>query len=163
LRDEYAETEIKQSWKADRLEITIEPATGKRAFIPSDRSYRLIFHGVRKPATVQVTLDGSDRQVEYRYGETTESLALDAIPVEPGSRAVITITSDEGSLLSKRDRTFERCKKFLHTFRLETHVKSNIDRELAHLIENPEALPIYRAGLKPSHYDALRNTLTKSA
>ncbi|MCP4361640.1 MAG: hypothetical protein GY796_26820 [Chloroflexi bacterium] len=88
------------------------------------------------------------RPYETQYPALAQRLSID-----PAGRE--TIKTDEDNLLSRRDRTQEKCMAILHAFKLETQAKMGISQQLAELQTDPAILKTYASILAPSQIRAL--------
>ncbi len=140
-------TGFRQHWSPGRLRLTVGPAEGDVSLLPPEREITLIIHGVSAPAAVEARVSGTVAAVGVAYDEPHESLAVTGLRLRPAERLDVTVSAAAGaSLLSRRDRTQERCRAMLHAFRLETTAKSFIAQRLSRLAAEPDVL----AGVAPA-------------
>lgn len=168
LEGDYAITRLTQIWSDSQLSFKIakveSSTTTPSRHIPVDRTYRLVFRGVRKPDSLSVSINGASLAVEWSYDEATESLTLPAMPVGPDDELTVSFSVMEGSLLSKRDRRLGTCKAMLHAFRLDSWAKLALDQALPELVQEPQRLQQYAGRLdrvSDAQWMALRNVLER--
>jgi len=169
LEGDYAITRLTQTWNDSQLTFKIarveSSITTPSRHIPVDRTYRLVFRGVRKPDSLDVRINGDNLAAEWSYDENTESLSLPAMPVGPDDELTVSLGVMEGSLLSKRDRRLETCRAMLHAFKLDSWAKLVLGRALPELVHEPQRLQQYVGRLdrvSDAQWMALRNVLERS-
>ena len=146
-------------WQEQRLQFTVTPAQGDISLIPPERTYSLVLHGIRRPDRVQLSIGGRCRPVEYEYDETAEALSIAGIVLTPSDELTLTCSVRAGTVLSRRDRRLETCRKMLRAFRLDTDAKHRIDQDLPAILENPALLLNHGAYLADSHLAALSSVI----
>lgn len=156
---QYAITPFGQSWRGDRLEFTIGPATGDLAQIRAARAYRLVIRGIRRPDEVRLAVNGAEQAPGFTYDEATETLALDRVSLRPADRLSLTLVSHAGSLLAPRDRRLETCRKLLRAFRLDTEAKRRISDDLLAILAGRASLMRHSRDLKDAHLAALQSVI----
>ena len=164
LQGDYAVTRLSQHWGGSRLTFKIAPVEGNAAHIPTGRSYRLVFRGVRQPDALRLAINGAAQPVEWAYDAVTESLTLPALPVGPADELTLTLDVAAGSLLAKRDRRVETCRAMLWAFRLESLAKMALDRALPEIVGDPGKLAQFAGELdrvSEAQWMALRNVLAR--
>lgn len=149
LRGDYALTRLAQTWQNARLTFNIAAVEGNAAHIPDGRAYRLVFKGIRQPDEVELRINGATQGAAATYDETSESLTLGPIRLDPRSALAVSLTTRHDSLLSRRDRRAEICLNMLWSFRLASGAKHALYRALPQLLEQPALLQRFAGG-----YDA---------
>jgi len=152
-------TPLIQTWQEQRLQFTIAPAQGDISLIPSERTYNLTVHGIRHPDRVQLSIGAQHRPMDYTYDEAAEALIIAGIVLTPWDELTLTCSVRARTLLSRRDRRLETCRKMLRAFRLDTDVKHQVDRALPGILENPALLMNHSAYLTDSHLAALSGVI----
>ncbi len=148
-------TPMSQTWQGDRLSFTLGPAVGDLSLVPDRRTYHLVIHGLRAPDRVEMAIDGVEQAPDFAYDEIQEQLAFGAVVLSPAEQLTLNIAVCSGSLLSKRDRRLETCRKLLVAFRLDSGVKARIDRDLPKLLDDPSRLMYHSAELTEGQMAAL--------
>ena len=148
-------TPLIQTWQEQRLQFTVAPAEGDTSLVPPKRIYNLTVHGIRHPDRVQLSICGQDRPVDYTYDETAETLSIAGIVLTPSDELNLTCSVRAGTLLSRRDRRLETCRRMLRAFRLDTDVKHQVDQDLPRILDNPAFLMNHSASLTDSQLAAL--------
>jgi hypothetical protein len=148
-------TPMSQAWQGNRLSFTLGPVEGDASLVPEMRTYHLVIHGVRAPDRVRLAVDGVERATASTYDENQERLILGEVVLRPFEQLTLTVEVDSGSLLSKRDRRLETCRKFLAAFRLDAGVKGRIDRDLPSILKDPALLMYHSADLTGAQMAAL--------
>jgi hypothetical protein len=155
LRGVHCLTPMSQLWHGDRLSFTLGPVEGDTSLVPEGRRYHLVIHGVRAPDRVRLAVDAIEQAPAPSYDAGWERLTLGEIVLKPSQQLTLTIEVDSGSLLSKRDRRLETCRKLLSAFHLDARVKFRIDRDLPRILLDPPVLMHHSADLKASQMAAL--------
>ena len=159
----HATTRFEQSWRGDRMVLTIHPVRGQARLVPSRRDYRLIFSGVRKLDEIEITVNGTPVQLESSYNGLAETVTCRGLQLTPADRAVVTLSVRSGSLLSRRDRTEEKIAAMLPGFRLESRAKQGIDAQLPAIVADANLLGNYWMDLKDAQAIALAEIIHKRA
>jgi len=152
-------TEFSQAWQGGQLEFRILPARGDVALIPAARQYTLLFKGICRPSAVFARLNGSPLPLQASYDAQTETLSVGPLAVGRDDEFAITLAAESASLLSKRDRAAETCRRLLWPFRLDPRIKGRIDRQLDEILADPNLLGDYSLYLQPSQAVALAETV----
>ena len=152
-------TLLTQTWQERHLQLIVAQAQGDITLVPAKRTYNLQVHGIRRPDHVQLSISGQGCLVDYKYDETAETLGVAGIVATPSSELALTCGVSAGSLLSRRDRRLETCRKMLRAFRLDTVTKHRIDQELPAILQDPALLMNHSACLTDSHLAALSNAI----
>jgi hypothetical protein len=163
LQGTYCQTPMAQAWQEREMQVTIGPARGELSLVPQRRTYRLVVHGLRAPDRVRLAVDGVERAVDFAYDVELERLSLGPVTVEPAQALALTLEVDAGSLLSRRDRRRETCRKLLRAFALDSQVKHEIDRDLERMLEDPSLLMQHAGELRDAHLAALSSVLNRGA
>jgi alpha-glucosidase (family GH31 glycosyl hydrolase) len=164
LQGDYALTHMAQSWSGSRLAFRIDRVAGNANHVPAGRSYRLMLHGVRRPGSVRLAVNGVAEQVEEGYNEAAESLALPLLALGAQDELELQVEVSGESLLSKRDRRVETCRALLSAFKMNTHAKGVISEMLPVLVQQPRALESFGGALdlvSDAQMMALRNVLAR--
>ncbi len=159
LNGQYSLTRFSQNWRSDQLQFKIEPVEGNARYIPTPRGYRLVLHGIRNPDDVQLEIRGAPQNLQGEYDPQAETFSLPAVALEPTDGFTLRVSVTAGSLLSKRDRRMETCRKLLRAFRLESLAKWNIDEALPELLQEPGRLARFRNALTDAQWAALNDVL----
>jgi len=154
-------TPLIQRWQEQRLQFTVAAAQGDISLVPAERTYNLVVHGIRHPDHLQLSIRGQDRLVDYTYHEAAETLSIVGIVVTPTDELTLTCGVRAGTLLSRRDRRLETCRKMLRAFRLDTAAKHQVDQDLLDILDKPALLMNHSAYLADSHLAALSNAVTE--
>src|SRR3972149_4092316 len=101
------------------VDFTIEPGQGDVAVVPQQRTYRLIFHRVTRPAEVKVKINGVPHEAVTLYDETLQRFTLEVIAA-PIDRVEITMRRIDQLWVARGDRREERFRQMLRTFRMES-------------------------------------------
>jgi hypothetical protein len=155
----YGVTTFSQSWQTNRLQFTIAPVQGDLSSIPAQRVYRLIFRGIRLPDEVHVSVNSAEAKPNYTYDELAETLTVQGVTLDPKDALTITLATHSSTLLSKRDRRLETCRKLLRAFRLDADAQYRLDRDLANLLEGKSSLLSHSRDLQDAHLSALSNVI----
>jgi hypothetical protein len=162
LQGVHCLTPMSQAWQGDRLSVTVGPARGDVSLVPASRTYHLVIHGVRVPDRVRLTVDGAERAPDFAHDGDQERLTLGGIVLKPSEQLTLTIAVRSGSLLSKRDRRLETCRKLLTAFRLDSGVKVRIDGDLPQILDDPSSLMHHSADLTGAQMAALSAVLGRT-
>ncbi len=149
-------TDIAQDWHSDRLIVTIQAPRGDTTLIPQQRNYRLHLHGIGEPARCQALISGRDVPITLQYDDETEVLIVTGLRLSTTDTLRLEIEAGNGEkLLSRRDRTLEKCQAMLKAFRLHSAAKHALSRRLAELPANPRLLADYAALMSDAQTRAL--------
>ena len=155
----YAITPFALTWHGDRLEFVIAPATGDLAQIPPQRTYRLVLRGVRQPDDVRIAINDGEHGAPFSFDDATETLTVAGVALRPADTLRLTVMVRSGTLLSRRDRRPEICRKLLRAFRTDTEVKRQIDNDLPGLLAGCMPLQKYGRALSDAQMGALASVL----
>ncbi len=152
-------TPFTQTWETQRLQFTVAPVQGAVSRALSERTYHLRVHGIRQPDDVRLSIGGQEHPLEVAYDEAAETLSLAGLVLAPSEELTLTCSVHAGTLLSRRDRRLETCRKLLRAFRLDTEAKRRVDQELPALLEDPALLMVHSAYLSDGQLAALSNII----
>ncbi|GAB6099524.1 hypothetical protein JCM16358_14030 [Halanaerocella petrolearia] len=124
---EYATTKFVQQWDKDRLQFEINQVEGNTDYIPEERDYKLVFKGIKQPDEFDLKVDGVEQTVTSNYKEEEETLVVKVGQIKPKQQVTAILASESDTLLSKRDRRLDKCRKMLKGFRMDTTAKSQIE------------------------------------
>jgi hypothetical protein len=161
LQGKHCITPLLLAWYGDRLEFTIAPAEGDASLIPARRTVHLVFHGIRSPQEVKLSVNGMEASPSLAYDESGEALAVRGITLKPTDEVRLMLGVHAGTLLSGRDRRLEACRKLLRSFRLDTSIKQRLDGDLDHILEGRASLMSYSADLTDAQLSALMHTVQR--
>ena len=161
LRGKQCVTPLLQAWHGDKLEFTIAPAKGDTTLVPAQRTYRLVFHGIRPPDDVQLSVSGTNHSPGLAYDDLGEALTVTGVTLEPADELRLTLSVRSGTLLSSRDRRLETCRKLLRSFRLDSNVKLRLDQDLSKLLAGRSSLMSHSPDLKDAQFSALLSTMQR--
>lgn len=143
-REHHCTTTFTQTWRGEnhRLDFTIDSPVGDTSLIPAKRRFNLMIRGVREDVSVHAEIDGRSVEVESVYDAQTETLRISGIEVDTtaGEALRLSIISDAGALLSRRDRQRETILRLLKHFRLHTGLRNLIADKLDSIMEAPEKI-----------------------
>lgn len=152
----YAQTEITQAWSDNAWWVAIEEPTGKTAILPDERSVTLHLHGIKEPDRVQLSVGRAVVETAVTsYDPHTETLQLQAITLPKTMTLNLALAADDETLLSRRDRTAEKCCDMLRAFRLQTVTKAGIAEYLPKVRVNPDLLDEFTPNLSENQMRAL--------
>jgi alpha-glucosidase (family GH31 glycosyl hydrolase) len=153
-------TILSQQWGGDTLTFKIAPAEGELTLIPARRTWRIALHGVTRPDSVALTLNGVEQTVDWSYGAESESLELDGVVLTPSDSLELRIAINAGSLIGRRDRRPERIRKLLWNF-LVTDVNTcqELDNRIPELLSGLLPLEFFATRLSGGQMNALRETM----
>ncbi len=155
----HAITALAQNWHDNSLEISVAPARGDVSYIPSPRTYTIAVRGIRPPDETQLLVNNLAHDLRLDYEEATETLTVGGITLSPYDELHLRLSVSQGTLLSKRDRRRERCRKLLSAFRLDTVTKYRIDQALDEVIDGRASLMKYSDALCDGQLSALSNMM----
>ncbi len=161
-RGKYAVTTFTLSWRDDRLQLTIAPASGDLSQLPPGRTYRPVVHGIRKPDVIELAINAQESPVAFDYDELAETLAVAAVKLHPTDRLDLTIGVAAGTLLppeGRRDRRLETCEKALRAFRLDTEAKRRLHDDLPNILAGGSSLLKHARDLNDAHLAVLQSIM----
>ena len=161
LQGKHCITPLRLAWYGDRLEFTVAPAEGDPSLVPARRTIRLMFHGIRSPEEVKLTVNGVDADPTLIYDQGGEVLTVDGIVLKPTDQVWLQLGVHSGTLLSGRDRRAKVCRKLLRSFRLDTNVKRRLDLDLDGILDGRASLMNYSADLTDAQLSALLHTVQR--
>ena len=163
LSGHYALTVLEHTWSGSGWEVLVHAAEGDVSLIPENRELKLYFHGVVMPNRLELRIENQIVEPAASYGIQTETLQVKDVILPRTSSLQLILQSQEGSLLSRRDRIEEKCTDLLHAFRAETLVKRSIWRELSKISQNSQLLAAYRHKISETQFKALMEVLSHGA
>ena len=163
LQGKFCLTEIQQTWSGQRLEIVIKPGNGDASLPPARRTYRLIVRGIAIPESMTALVNGQPYVLACDYDEPTETLTCSDLGLSPSDEALLTLETSANTLLSRRDRTAEKVRDMLRSFRLESRAKWSIDSNLSAIFADADRLGEYWMDLQEAQATALVEVMHKTA
>lgn len=154
---EYAITTFKQTRADDQLIFNIEPVEGMTSLLSAERIFKLIFHALREPVSINITIDTKEFHPKWHYNPVTHQLIIKDIVLPVDAMLAVKLTGSE-DLVYQGDNRRETILKMLKTFKMNTYVKESIHEHLDELIKNPIMLKNYADKMKESHLLALIET-----
>lgn len=155
LEGRYALTSMTQTWEDSALTFTLHAPMGDVTLIPQRREAHLVVHGVRENVTVTAQINGTGVEVSTTYDAETETLFLSGIVLDVTSVLTVTVQSEFGSILSRRDRKAEHVIRLLRAFKLNIGVRNRLAEQLDTLISNPRTIAPYLLPMSMSQGRAL--------
>ena len=159
--NQYALTTFHQTWLGQSLEFNIEPVQGNQELAPARRSYTITLHGLRLPERIRLWLNGAESAPSVSYDELTETLILTGLVLSPSDRLRLRLETDSPSLLSRRDRRLETCRRLLGKFNLDVRARARIDQALPDLLSGEATLDSFAAPLKDAHLNVLKSIFSR--
>jgi hypothetical protein len=156
----YCLTTLALKWGGDRLSFTIEPARGERALLPERRAFRLVFHGLRRPDTVQALAGGAALEPDRTYDEAAGRLELGGITLRPDEGLEVNLAVTEGSLLDRRDRRIETVERMLLAFNLGSDACRDVYNALPGILAGKVSLRQFANRLLPGQMEALESVVS---
>jgi alpha-glucosidase (family GH31 glycosyl hydrolase) len=161
-KGDYCLTTIEQTWSEAALQVTIQPVQGDRSDLPENRRYTLTWRGVSQPAKIEVTIDGTTLHPKTTYDAGNGTLTLEEISLKSESRLAARLIPQVGkSLLLKRDRRLETCRKLLWSFHCSPDLKKQIDARLEEILIHPGVLVAYERQLTEAQMGTLIQEIRK--
>lgn len=158
---DYCLRRFSQTWGRDQLRFKIEPAQGDLRHTPTPRKFNLIIWGIRQPEVVQATVNDVPYDPKWTMEAEAERMTVKDILLQPTDELELVSSVQTGSLLSKRDRRLETCRKLLRSFRMDSGVKSRVDEALPQILEGGDHLAPFATVLKDAQLAALRNVVQR--
>lgn len=155
LEGHHALTTMTQIWQDNALTFMLHAPTDETLLIPQRREVHLVIHGVREKVNITAQVNGTDIEISTTYDTQTETLSLSGIVLDITSTLVVSLKSNDGSLLSRRDRKAETVIRLLRSFKLNIGVRNRLAEELDTLIANPRTIAPYLLPMTPSQGRAL--------
>ena len=128
--DELATTKFIQNWNKDQLQFEISSVTGNKEVVPQNRDYELFFRGVKKPDRVDVSVDGQLQEIDFSYDYEKETVIVYIPRVHSSNQVTVNLFIETGNLLSRKDRTEDKCYKLLNSFKMKTRAKAQIEEKI---------------------------------
>ena len=157
--DEYCLTTFSQVWQGQALEFNIAPLQGNPAFTPARRTYTLTLPGLRQPERIQLWLNGAASTPHFTYNEAIETLILTGLVLAPTDQLRLRLETDAPSLLSRRDRRLETCRRLLGQFNLDVRARARLERALPDLISAQASLDAFTPPVKDAHLNVIRSVI----
>jgi alpha-glucosidase (family GH31 glycosyl hydrolase) len=153
-------TILSQQWGGDTLIFKVAPAEGELSQIPAQRTWNIALHGIARPDSVTLALNGVAQAVDWSYGAESESLEVAGISLTPSNSLELRIAVNAGSLIGRRDRRPERIRKLLWNF-LVTDVNTcqELDNRIPELLSGLLPLEFFATRLSGGQMNALRETI----
>ncbi|MGM0501184.1 MAG: TIM-barrel domain-containing protein [Bacillota bacterium] len=127
---EFGITKFIQTWAEDQLQFEISSVTGNKDVVPENRDYELFFRGVKRPNRVDVSVDGQLQEIGFSYDQKKETAIVYIPRVHPSNQVTVNLFAESGTLLSRRDRTQNKCTKLLKSFKMKTRAKAQIEKRI---------------------------------
>lgn len=141
-KGEFAITRIEQKWQGDRLELLIEPSENLAEFSPEDRSYKVVFHALQKPASIVVYLDGIETKIDNEFDPEDHKLIFTGLKIPPGAKLSINCSAST-DLMDRSDRRKSKLEGMLQRFKLNTYAKERLHKQLDDFLMDPTLLLAY--------------------
>ncbi len=125
-RGAYALTAISQKWGENEMSIHIASARGDLSMLPEQRRVQILLRGFSPDIQITGRLNGQSMRLPFEYDSNTETLTLELLTMKPTDEFLLVVRAP-GGVMSRRDRTGEKLRKFLSAFRLESMTKQEID------------------------------------
>jgi serine/threonine protein kinase len=117
--------------------------------------------GLRWPERMQMWLNEVETSPQVSYDETLETLTITGLQLIPDDRLRLSLETDAPSLLSRRDRRLETCRRMLQHFNLDVRARARIDKALPDLLAGRAVLDAFAAPLKDAHLNVLRSVIER--
>ena len=154
----WAQTTFTQSWKDNEIVLKVLPAQGDLGVIPAEREYRISLKGINHPEIVALLVNGQAVSDQYDYDDKEDTLRCAALRIQPTDELTLTVKGK--NLLSQRDRSNQKLKKFLAMFKLNTWLKAEIDQKWPEILAGQVSLRSF-AGLKDAQISVLESIFGK--
>ncbi|MFX0061810.1 MAG: TIM-barrel domain-containing protein, partial [Candidatus Hermodarchaeota archaeon] len=137
LNGKYVVTEFSQTWEGNTLHFRVKKLNNEENInlIPKERTFTLIFKGIKKPDSIEVQVNGNPINFQSEYDKSNETLYIKNVIIIPINEINILLATNSKSLMSKQDRTFEKCKKMLKLMKTQVGVKRILDSKLLDVIQ----------------------------
>lgn len=106
-------TSMTAGWEENKLTFTVSPVKGHLSSIPKTRTFNLIVRGIKATAVIQAFVDGREVSIETSYDCCKESFVISGIEINVQSKLQVILSTEEPSLLSKKDRRPDHLEKLL--------------------------------------------------
>ena len=126
LKGASALTSFVQTWEDKRLVLTLRPVAGDSSVVPAQRTYTFHFRGIVVPETVRVSLNQKEQNPAQSYDSEKETFILGPVTLTPQDELIIELATDQPSLLSKQDRTVQKCRDILKPAKMESLSKAQL-------------------------------------
>jgi hypothetical protein len=164
LQGRYCLTRLALKWGGDRLVFSIEPGEGELSplVVPAQRTYHLVFHGLRQPDALTVQVDGAALTPTPVYAEDAGRLELGGISMTPHQRLEVSLSVAEGSLLDRRDRRSAAVERLLLAFNLGANACHAVYNALPAILSGRASLRQFANRLKPAQLEALETVIRET-
>ena len=159
LEDDYATTKFEQSWQRDFLEFKIHPVSGQQRHVPERRNFKLFIHGITQPMEIIMRINQADKAIATEYDSNAETLVLDEIELSRNESLLLKLSSHDDSLISRRDRSYERFFRQLKNFRLNSSLKQMIFDKYDQILDDPDILNRFNYYMEEPQVRVLLETL----
>ncbi len=159
-------TKLSQSLNKNELSIQIDAAKGDLSVLPEKRKFKLLIHGVSQLDSLKLFCNGKEtastaHQIEIEYQEFNETVTLTLPECNVGDSQKVIISSKH-ELISKRNRTFEKCMKWLPNFRIAYALKTHVEFSLRDKLSPEKMLTPLGFCVPPSVLRCLSELFTDS-
>jgi alpha-glucosidase (family GH31 glycosyl hydrolase)/putative sterol carrier protein len=148
-----------QTWQPQRLRFEIGAAQGDTHHLPTARAFTLYFRGLAE-ARAAVHKNDAPFTCPLEYDQEAAVLTLGPMSLAPRDTLVVTLTTEEETLLAARDYRLPSCRKLLRACRLDSNVKQMLDMRLNDLLAHPTTLGDFELALDASIGQALAEIIT---
>jgi alpha-glucosidase (family GH31 glycosyl hydrolase) len=148
-------TVFEQRWQENELQLTVNPVQGNPAIVPAERTYDLLWRGIREPEQVELQIGEKMLQAQWEYDPANETLRMVNLPLPCLESMKVRLAVKEGSLISGRDRLVENIRRLLHAFNIDPNLKSQIEAELPAIKADPTLLARYQRRLTEAQIGVL--------
>ena len=152
-------THFSQNWTSQQLRFEIGAVQGDSHHLPAQREFTLLFRGVVN-ASVAVKENGKVCECPVEYDESQGVLTVGPVSLAPTDTLTVVISTDADTLLAARDWRVPSCRKLLRACKLDTNVKSLIDKRLNDIIAHPAILADFELLVSARVLRALAETVT---
>lgn len=155
----FAYTWLEQQWQDNTLTFSVAEVTGDSSLIPVERTYQFIVHGIAEPEEMTLLRHEQVITPVTQYDEQTETLTVTIEHIRPDNRLTLRLATIRSSLLSKRDRRAEHIRRMLQSFKTDSRLKVQIDKDLPRLLQGD--VTVARYTLSEAQQSALEHVLRK--
>lgn len=157
----YAQTSYETDWQENMWRITLHPPQGEAKVTPAVRTYHLCLHGVIRPSSVNVVLNGVPQDCHFGYEAEKGLVSIEPITVTRTGTVVITVLTNTAATLLRPlvDDTAAQFKRLLNYFRMDTNLKQGLWNEREAILAKPQKLAEYELALTNSQLQALYELL----
>ncbi|PKN89592.1 MAG: hypothetical protein CVU45_06855, partial [Chloroflexi bacterium HGW-Chloroflexi-7] len=119
LESSGANTTFQSHFSDHSLSVSILPVDGETRFVPTDRSYRILFRGVNQPEEMTATLDGIPTEVKFSYDTDTHTAATELVTVAPNQCLRVDMITQVGKMLAEKPDLRSRLTPFLKGMKID--------------------------------------------